>query len=181
MCHPVMAKPFETPLTVTVRSIMPGCAARLAWASVKLMYQISSEMAMARGVRARRRRSRPFRLRIHAPRRVVRRIDHHDPGLLRQRGPQLVCGHLEILLNAGLHRHDSAPGQVCHVGIAHPERGGEDDLVSWIDQARRRSSSCAWRLWRPRFDPVRTRVHCPATVCRRLLDALLHSPGLGVV
>ena len=69
-------------------------------------------------------------LRVDRPRRVRRRAQDQQPGPLRQRTPQLVGGHQEPLARVRLHHHRLGARQTRHLGVAYPERGRDQHLVS---------------------------------------------------
>ena len=63
-------------------------------------------------------------------------VDHHNPRFGRQGLPQLVCGHFEILFNAGVHGNHFSSRQVGHVGVANPVWRWKNHFIAWVDQAQ---------------------------------------------
>ena len=61
--------------------------------------------------------------------------EHDELGARRDGGLKLLGGHLEVILELGLHEDTLALGQTDKLLVAHPERRGDDNLVARVDQA----------------------------------------------
>ena len=65
---------------------------------------------------------------------VARRGEHDELGARRDGGLELLGGHLEVVLELGLHEDTFALGQTHKLLVAHPERRGDDHLVAGVDE-----------------------------------------------
>ena len=64
--------------------------------------------------------------------RVRRRVQDHPLGPRRDRPLEVLGLELEAILERGRHDDRVAPVDRDHLGIAHPERRGDDDLVALV-------------------------------------------------
>ena len=73
-------------------------------------------------------------LAIDAAGRIAGRAEDEQTRLRRNGGLQLLGRHLEVLFETSLHNDGIATSQQHHLGIAHPVRSGNNDLIARIDQ-----------------------------------------------
>ena len=79
-----------------------------------------------------------LRLRIGGARRVARRVEHEPLGLGRDRRVERLGLQLVAVLDRAVGEHRLAAAEQHDVGIRHPARRRDDDLVARIERAQQR-------------------------------------------
>ncbi|CUP87501.1 Uncharacterised protein [Segatella copri] len=73
-----------------------------------------------------------FFLRVYATGRVAWRTENEHLGLLCNSILQLLCCHLKVLVETGIHNDRSTSCQFHHLWVAYPIWCRNDNLVAWI-------------------------------------------------